>query len=459
MGSILFRKPGVIGTAATDRYESLGFSENPFPQEPSLVPNSPDPRLNGTIYCMELHAPNRSQFEDLLIPTSSGKPVKSVAFLMDHATRRGRGIGKSAFLKHQQDSIMKDLGEEASRGTSVLFAVYVVPTANPPCRKFWEFSRCLFEAMCDQGIIAKAVWRLRGLSGKIPEEVMNKIEASNAWEETIGNNDWLEREGVSVLFHLNHAVKEALLSAGIPEAQASVLSEWGSSPDELRRRWLPGLTDSFWRKEGASLVFDSLVRMFKAAMFTRGLLLVDELEKVVYHQNVLERRAFVDSLRYYLLDGTCENARQRFFGLLLTIHPGIQEILLSHWNAAGLDRLAPLNQPDAQQCTLYFGPLDGPMSLPLVTAYLDHFRINASEKSKIEPFTKDAVIEALVCSGGVPGRTLNLLHRVVEDAANRKLSRIDKDVVITVASASEKTEAKEVEEKTLLPEAKVELTD
>jgi hypothetical protein len=377
---------------------------------------------------------------------------------MDHATRRGRGIGKSAFLKNQKDAIMADFGEAASKGVAVIFAVYVVPTSSPSCRKFWEFCRLVATAMCEQGIISQAIWRLRAMSEKIPPSVLEQIGGPQQWENTIGCDSWLASKGVDTLFGLNSFVREKLRSCGLNDELADRLATIGGNATQFKNYFLIQRTDSFWRRFGGDLVFGDLVKLFVAAQFSRGLLLIDEVEKIVYHQNLQERRAFVEALRYYMLDNS-ENARARFYGMLLTIHPGIQELLLPHWNAAGLDRLAPLNQPDAEVATLYFPPLNEKSSLPLVTVYLDHFRINDSLKGRIDPFTRDAVVEALVKSGGVPGRTLSLLNRVVEKAVEVGSTRIDKSLVDSVYQTSEKQAATELDDISNLPPSQVNLSE
>jgi hypothetical protein len=219
------------------------------------------------------------------------------------------------------------------------------------------------------------------------------------------------------------------------------------------------LHDAAWKTDGGNLLFDTLVKVFQAADFTKGLLLVDEVEKIVMPQNLLERRAFADALRFYLIDGNCQNARSQFYGLLLTIHPLIQELLLPYWQAAGLDRLAPLNEPDARQCTLYFPQLTEQKAVPLVKVYLDYFRSPGNEQSGIQPFTEEAVVAALMKSNGLPGRTLNLLHRVVERAAGRSLPQIDKQLVEEVASAAEPGSDQEPEQQVPLPAVKVRLVE
>jgi hypothetical protein len=458
MSSLLLRKPTVTAPAAVNRYDSLGLKDNPFPQQPTLVPTSPDPRVNGEIYCDSLHSDKAAFFRKLMIPASEGRPVQTIGFLMDAASRRGRGIGKSAFLKHQQKQIMADLGEEASDGAAVLFAAYVVPTANPSCRKFWEFSRLLFETLIENKTLSLAIWRLRGLHGGLPEAALEQIGGVDQWEDTIGSDRWLSEKGINN-WDLNKRTQEKLIETGIPDDIAFELAYHGAIATEVRARWVPTLKDSFWRKSGAMLVFDWLVRLFRAAEFTRGILLIDELEKIVVHQNILERRSFVESIRYYLIDGNCQNARDRFYGILLTIHPIIQELLLAHWHSAGLDRLAPLNEPEAAQCTLYFPPLDKEMSLPLVTVYLDYFRKVENDRGTIKPFTEDAVVEALLRSGGVPGKTLNLLHRVIEKAADQHLGQIDRPFVQEVASFSESLKPEQHEELPALPGPAVKLRD
>ena len=450
MSSSLLRKPTVPILVATNRYASLGLKDNPFPQEPTLVPTSPDPRVNGDIYCPDLHSEKAVHFRQMLIPTNEGRPVQTISFLMDAASRRGRGIGKSAFLKHQQNEIMLDFGGKTSGGAAVLFAAYIVPTANPSYCKFWEFCRLLFESLNDQKIISRAIWRLRGLYGNLPQAAIDQIGGIDQWEDTIGNDKWLHEHGANH-WQLNEITKAKLIEIGIPEETADDFAYHGANCKTTRSKWLSTTKDSFWRRNGPLMVFDWLVRLFQVAEFTRGILLIDELEKIVIHQNILERRSFVESLRYYLVDGNCQNARLKFYGVLLTIHPIIQELLLPHWHSAGLDRLAPLNEPEAKQCTLYFPPLDKKMSLPLVKIYLDFYRQNDQKRGTILPFDENAVVEALVRSGGVPGKTLNMLHRVIEKAADLQLSRIDRQIVDQVANATEAFSTDEKEEVVSLP--------
>ncbi len=458
MSTSPFRRPTIHLQPSVDRYATLGLRDNPFPHQPSLNPESDDPRVNGAIYCEDLHLDKQADFYDLLIPTNEHPRTHAIAFLMDHASRKGRGIGKSAFLKHQQRELMKDLGEAASNGSAVLAAIYVVPAPTPPARKFWEFCKLVVRTMLDQNAISTAICRLRALSGLVPEAVLSEAGSVRDLQATIGSTEWLRDKGLSA-GDVSEWTRQKLISVGIPDDLAMLLAYEGAESSRLRKQWFAGVRDAMWKSEGGSIVFDALVKLFQAAEFTKGLLLIDEVEKIVTPQNLLERRAFADALRYYLVDGNCQNARSQFYGLLLTIHPLIQELLLPYWQAAGLDRLAPLNEPDAKQCTLYFPHLTEQKAVPLVQVYLDYYRSEGSEEAGICPFTEEAVVAALVKSNGIPGKTLNLLNRVVERAANRSLDRIDRQLVEEVASAAEAAPEQEVEEQPPLPPAKVDLSE
>ena len=85
----------------TNRYEALGLTDNPFPSDPVLSPATDNPRQNGSIYCEELTRDRGEQLQRLLIASPENYSPVAIAFLMDHAQRRGRGIGQSAFLRYQ----------------------------------------------------------------------------------------------------------------------------------------------------------------------------------------------------------------------------------------------------------------------------------------------------------------------------------------------------------------------
>jgi len=401
-------------------YERYGLRENPFPDSPTVTPDSSDPRVNGAIYCRELRVKEEAQFERLLIPKPGQPEPRRIGLLMDYATRRGRGIGKTAFLNEQRRRIMEDLGDQLTSGFYVLLAAHVTPEGGGRTRKFWQFVRLLARSLNSNRCIAAAIWRLRAFSGEITDEVLAKVDPSDLGS-TLGNDEWLQSQHVNILFGLNPAVKRALLRSGVREQVAESLAQDGHSPEAWERHFLLRQSDHWWRNDGNILVFDDLVRLFHAAEVNRLLLLVDEIEKIVVPQNSQERRTFTDDLRRYFVDGPYQSVYTHFYSLLLTIHPYIQELLTPHWQAAGLDRVCAMSGPTAKEYTVYFYPLDAEdAAVPLVLTYLDYFRISSHQKGVLNPFDADSVVEALRLAGGIPGHMLTLLRLVLERAVQEQ---------------------------------------
>jgi len=351
---------------------------------------------------------------------------------------------------------MRDFGDSLTAGTHVLFAIHVMPIPGRT-RKFWQFAQLMAETFNEQEVIAKAMWRLRYFSGIIPEEILVRTVDNPA--ETIGNDAWLRSQGVDVDFALTHHIQRQLEQAGIRGDVAQSLARSGCDPAIWGGRFIAQQSDYGWRNEGAKLVFDDLIHLFTLAGFTIGLILVDEVEKIVPKQNIKERRAFVELIRHYFLDGPCENTRQDFYSLFLTIHPYLQELLVPHWEAAGLDRFAPLSRELTESCTVYFRPLQQDSAVPLVTAYLDAVRIDDSKKGALDPLKERAVEEALALSGGVPGKMLKLLYEVIESAIAEQWHSISAERVRQIAQALPPEMPEEEREIQRLPSAEVNLTE
>ena len=129
MPSNLLRKVQKVEKRQNNRYEKFGFTQNPFPRKPSVIVGDTDYRQNGNIYLEELRQSETQQFEQILIPHPDRADTKTIAFLMDYATKYGRGIGKTAFLNYQKKRIQKDLGKALTQDQEIMFALYIFP--NP----------------------------------------------------------------------------------------------------------------------------------------------------------------------------------------------------------------------------------------------------------------------------------------------------------------------------------------
>lgn len=442
-----------------ETYRRFGLTQNPFPNRPTVVRDSEDPRLNGTLYEPKLREQEQFKFERLMVPGLDQPETRPIGFLMDYATRRGRGIGKTAFLNYQCRRIMSDLGNELTDSTYVMFAAYISPPSGGRSRKFWQFMQQIAEALNEQFIIAQAIWRLRAFSGRIPDDVLTQIGSDP--QATIGNDLWLEQKGINVMWDLDRTVERKLQEAGVRDEIAHALASSGHDPVEWQRVFLSQQTDYRWRRQGGQLVFDDLVCLFQAAEFNRGLLLVDQVENVVVPQNQRERRAFVEEIRYFFVDGPHQNTRIGFYGLLLTIHPYLQELLVSHWNAVGLDRVCQLSGGMATQYTIYFEPLpvEVVVAVSLVTAYMNEYRTSADLRGQLTPFDQDAVVEALRLAGGVPGPMLTLLRRTLEEAVENDWKSIGIEQIRSVFETHIPSEPEEVGVGEELPPPRVDLSE
>src|SRR5262245_37304892 len=108
----LLHRPVEAPAAPANRYERFDWVRNPFPDRPGVVPGGQDPRSNGSIYVESVRATEQRRFEELLVPTRE-REGRTMAFLRE-AARRGRGIGKTAFLNHQRQRVMANLGRALS---------------------------------------------------------------------------------------------------------------------------------------------------------------------------------------------------------------------------------------------------------------------------------------------------------------------------------------------------------
>ncbi|WP_028581399.1 hypothetical protein [Desulfogranum japonicum] len=456
--SSLFRKVDKTNVPVKQsKYEKYGFTRNPFPPKPGVMIDSPDTRENGSIYLAELRKNEEAKFEQLMVPHPERAQVKPITFLMDYATRRGRGIGKTAFLQQQCRRINKDHGAELSGDSQVLFAIYLLPSPGGRNSKFWQFIKLIIQSIVKQDVLAQAMWRMRAFSDCIPVDVLTDI--GDHPENTIGNDAWLKNKGVDVNWDLRSYLKAKLDVLGFSEEQREEIIFFGHNPTEFEEKALKNKTDFFWKKEVGIQYFDALVSLLREAGFTKSLIFVDEVEKIVTPQNTQERRSFVESLRYYFIDGQSESSKYSFFNILLTIHPYVQELLNPHWETAGLDRFASLSGDQSELYTIYFDPLKEEFAIPLALEYLNASRIEPDKIGSLNPFTEESIEEALFLSGRVPGIFLTILSNSVELAIQDELDEIDKQHISKVAKSRAPVEPKEKDDIESLSPPKVNLMD
>ncbi len=422
MSNNLIRKPKVIAEQE-NQYRKLGFVQNPFPANPSVVPYSDDSRVNGSIFLKSIRQEEMNAFREHIVNSQN-----QIGLMMDYAAYKGRGIGKTAFLNYMKKSINKDLGDEMSDGKSVIYAVYVAPSADNRNRTLSQVAHSIFTAMHKEGLFLTVFCRLRALSGLLDDVIDESITESN-YETTIANDTWLHDKGVDV-FEVNSFVCKELVKAGLIDDEASLFSgDYSRFMDALK----DNPSEFFWKKEGLVFLFGKVEKLLKAALFTNCIILLDEAEKMIQYQNFNERRAFCENLRTYFVDGNNSNAIDGFFKILLTIHPNSQELLMPHWAAAGLDRFCSLGGNTSSENTIFFKPMSNEpeMIRALAEIYLKASRID-KDNTSISPFTQDAIDYTMERSAFIPGKFLKYLYILIEKAIKNKWETIDRAKVAMI---------------------------
>lgn len=432
-----------------NKYSKYGFSQNPFPIDPTVKPFSEDRRENGSIFLEELRYEELEEFKQRIVNSRT-----KIGFLMDYAAYKGRGIGKTAFMNYVKNEINCDLGDKMSNGAEVLYAIYVSPSPEKRERTMSLIARNIYTSMLNSELLQIVFSRLRAFSELIPEHVLLKIDSPLNYLDTICNDNWLVEEGVDIN-KLNSFVSQELYDIGIPisfEERTLFESKSYNKFYEYFSSFAKG--DYAWKREGCNMVFNTLVRLLKMADITHCIILLDEVEKIVTYQNFAEKRAFCDSLRNYFIDGPSINAVSAYYKLFMTIHPNSQELLMPHWQAAGLERFSDLGGNTAKDNTVFFRPIQktGEITKKLTLIYMNNARADGNSDS-ILPFTEEALDAIMLKAQMVPGRFLKYMYNAIEKGIENEWDTIDFPQVETMWSSSNENDTM-LGELTTLPDTK-----
>lgn len=417
----LIRKPQISSEQRNYKYGFYGFTQNPFPFDPSVIPGSDDKRNNGTLFYEGMREQEMNDFKEKLV-----KSPNRIGILMDYAAYKGRGIGKTALLNHVKTIINSDLGLRISDGQEVLYSIYLSPNSSDGNnRSMSRMAHSLFDAMINERMLFITFCRLRAFSGGISDDLLTEISEDD-YESSIADDKWLTEHGAD-LPRINNYLVEKLYSIGFLEGSPSYRLSFGYK--DFLNAISSFHSEMEWSKKGLQLIFNKLVLLFKEAAFSNCIILLDEVEKIVQYQNFSERRAFCDDLRFYFIDGNTENSAEGFFKILITIHPNSQELLMPHWMAAGLERFCELGGSGAKESTIFFKPMKDDINLikDFVKIYLDNSRSNKSDS--VEPFTDDALLLALRKSDNIAGKFLKMLYFAVENGIANQWKTIGTDKI------------------------------
>ncbi|MFA6242301.1 MAG: hypothetical protein WC655_15310, partial [Candidatus Hydrogenedentales bacterium] len=127
MNKLLSKPTATVSPTSPGLYERFFLSENPFPPEPVVNPESSDKRVNGQIYVEEIRASELKRIEDNFIKHPQSDPMHLRLGLIADTSYIGRGNGKSAFLVNLKHRINSQFALDLSSGQNKCFAVVVQP--------------------------------------------------------------------------------------------------------------------------------------------------------------------------------------------------------------------------------------------------------------------------------------------------------------------------------------------
>lgn len=134
----------------------------------------------------------------------------------------------------------------------------------------------------------------------------------------------------------------------------------------------------------------------------------------------------------------------------MTIHPNSQELLMPHWQAAGLERFSELGGNTAKDNTVFFRPIENTeeMAKKLTLIYMNEAQ-DERDKTSIAPFTEDALKAIMLKAQNVPGRFLKYMYNAIEKGIENDWDIIDTPQVETMWSSSNDLNQELIEQNSL----------
>lgn len=427
-------------TPTANPYEALGLTNNPFPGDPVIRPRSPDRRVNGAVFADGCRKEVISRFYKLLLRGTDFLERARMALLWSEGdTESGRGMGKTALLRHFQHRINHDWGKTEFKQCSA--AVIYVCFPDQADRLYSE--QLAWAALLDaeeSGLIraASAMLRLAEIQKRWPKQSELLLEemkrAEGAGQDSVDvlfEDKVLEATGLvvedvvsAVVGHLTDAqvktaVAEALAAADLTGHLRSFRKDREVRPYYVQRE-TKGLT------QARDILFNDLVRFLKEAGFAGAYLFIDDIENLTDQMANRETIEFAKELGQCLARPNWASADMRFFSLVLTTHIQAARKLARGWGEAGLQGLARMDPSADTSVKVPLPSEDG--ALEMVAEYIKQHRLPGKEDLQwLHPFT-EAAARKLV-SGVKPAlhpRTfLQKAHFAVRQAADDALKSIE----------------------------------
>ena len=417
---------------STSPYEKLGLRDLPFATEPLIDPNSIDPRRNGEIFAASSVQPEIEKFERILIrPSDFGNRVKMASLWAKGDAYQGRGMGKTAFLRHFQRRINSDWGHEEFEGRFSAVVIYVAFPDQVDRRWMEQLAWAALVDICDNGVLFASRASLR--RDMLTDEELGKIInfEGEPQAENLLNDEILEANGVDP-DAIDRKVDQQLVSQGVTPQVAQKLArgEFKGFLSSLRRDgnlrpyYIP--RDTKGLDYACALFFNDIVNYLRAAGFAGGYLFVDDIENLADKMTRRYQLEFAKELGICTVRPGYANSAYGFFSCVLTTHESVIQRLSEAWHQAGLSSFAPLNPGAPTSVEL---PLPTPtQATAIITAHLDYYRLDHDEDGSIKPFTDDG-LSALIQKGQLPRQLLSNAALTFMLAAEKGVSSVDAQLV------------------------------
>ena len=429
----MLRLPNRTSQQVASPYERLGLSDLPFSTVPVIDPHSDDPRRNGEIFAASSVQVEIEKFERILIRQNDFRNrVKMASLWAKGDVYQGRGMGKTAFLRYFQRRINPDWGHEEFNGQFSAAVVYVAFPDQVDRRYIEQLAWGALVDICENGVLtaSRASLRRNMMTDNEFDDIIN-FEGEPRIENLL-NDEILEAKGVDPA-DLDHEVEQLLLREGVTWQSAQALAKGGFQgyltslrrDGNLRPYYIP--RDTKGLDYACNLFFNDIVRYLRAAGFGGGYLFVDDIENLTDKMTPRFQIEFAKELGICTVRPGYANSAFNFFSCVLTTHDSVIRRLSAAWLEAGLASFARLD-PDAPTSVELPQPTPD-QARAIITAHLDHYRLNHDEDGSIKPFTEDG-IDALIAKGQLPRELVSNAALSLMRAAEKGNSTIDAQLVV-----------------------------
>lgn len=421
-----------------EKYERFNLTDNPFPYDPFMEPESENVRINGTIYNENIKKNEIQKISNNFFLQSLDGNNKRLGYLIDSAYT-GRGNGKSALLVHLKSLVNKDFGATVSNQENRVFAIYIKPQPSGRSAKFWQLAEEVLVQISKTNILKEVLITLKyNALASMPSE-LEKVQDKLQTEEDFYNlldSSFLSTHNVNE-FEVNQSIIDLLVGFKIDRTLAAEMVQMPNSLNQILIERHFKLSESQKRKQIPHVLFDQLVKIFSAANFNGGYILLDEFEKIVDSQSAAERNDFAAELRFNLFEGGGMSATSGFFMMIVAMHPGVPNLLRESWEKSGLNARTPLpSSAENDLHIIFFNNLQKNNIKELLTVYLDHFRCNPNltDKCGIYPFEESAIEKVAELANYNTAKTLKFANILLDECAKETDRLVDLKFVESIIS-------------------------